>query len=474
MERVLKFLTRRGNVFTILTLIGVAVGLGLGIGLRNSNGEAWTKRDAMYLRLPGDLFLRCLSGIMLPLIISSLVSATGSLDLSVSKKIGSRALVYYLSTSAIAAILGSAMVHFISPGTRSDDQNSEDCGGEGGSTIDTILDLLRNVFPPNIIAATHQNTRTEVTQNASIPFEDRDVNVRTVEGTNMLGLIVFSLVLGITLAELKEVGAPLLAVFSATGSAMLRITTLIIWAGPLAVCFLISGSLVEQGEVSEVFSNLSWYTGVMVGAYLLHGFVVLPILFFLLTRTLPFQFIRNISQAIFTAFGTASSSATLPITLKCLEENHKMDTRLTRFLIPIGATVNMDGAAIGVPLRVIYIAQLCGRSLSFGELVSITLTSLAASVGLAGIPGVAMVVTMTILGSMGLPVSKIAFVLPVDWLQDRVGTVVNVVGDAFGAGIIGHLSKADLKKIDDDNLTSTIVEDQKEVEEKSPSAELVN
>lgn len=168
MERVLKFLTRRGNVFTILTLIGVAVGLGLGIGLRNSNGEAWTKRDAMYLRLPGDLFLRCLSGIMLPLIISSLVSATGSLDLSVSKKIGSRALVYYLSTSAIAAILGSAMVHFISPGTRSDDQNSEDCGGEGGSTIDTILDLLRNVFPPNIIAATHQNTRTEVTQNASI------------------------------------------------------------------------------------------------------------------------------------------------------------------------------------------------------------------------------------------------------------------------------------------------------------------
>ncbi len=155
------------NLLTILTVIGVGVGLGLGIGLRSSNGEKWIPRNAMYLRLPGDLFLRTLSCLMLPLIVSSLITAIGSLDLRLSKRIGARALVYYLSTSAIAAIFGCAMVHFISPGTQSGDQDNN-CGGEAGSTIDTLLDLLRNVFPPNIIGSTIQNTRTSTTKNASL------------------------------------------------------------------------------------------------------------------------------------------------------------------------------------------------------------------------------------------------------------------------------------------------------------------
>lgn len=164
----LRSLFRGGNLFTILTLLGVGIGLGLGFGLRSANGKEWTPRDTMYLRLPGDLFIRCLSGIMLPLIVSTLVSAIGGLDISLSKRIGARALVYYLSTSALAAILATGAVHFISPGTRSNDGNGDNCGGEGGSTIDTILDLLRNIFPPNIFGAVMQNTRTTVTKNDTI------------------------------------------------------------------------------------------------------------------------------------------------------------------------------------------------------------------------------------------------------------------------------------------------------------------
>jgi len=160
---------RGGNLLTILTVISVAIGLGLGIGLRYASEEAWIPRDAMYLRLPGDLFLRALSALTLPLIFSSLVTAIGSVDLNLSRKIGARALVYYLSTSVLAAVIGTSMVHFISPGTRSvSEDQQETCGGERGSTIDTLLDLLRNIFPPNIIGAALQHTQTVVTENASL------------------------------------------------------------------------------------------------------------------------------------------------------------------------------------------------------------------------------------------------------------------------------------------------------------------
>jgi len=161
-------LFRGGNLLTILTVISVVLGLGFGIGLRSASEEKWNQREAMYLKLPGDLFLRTLSALVLPLIFSSLVSAIGNVDLNLSKKIGARAIAYYLATSVAAGSLGAGMAHFIGPGRRSSPEDVMQCGREGGSTVDTLLDLLRNVFPPNLIGATLQNTQTVIIENATL------------------------------------------------------------------------------------------------------------------------------------------------------------------------------------------------------------------------------------------------------------------------------------------------------------------
>jgi len=251
-------ITQGGNLLTLLTVTSVAVGLGLGIGLWYVNAGKWIPRDAMYLKLPGDLFLRALSALVLPLVFSSLVAAIGSLDLNLSKKIGTRALVYYFCTTVVAAVLGTSLVHFISPGTKSGNEIMS-CGGERGSSVDTLLDLLRNILPPNIIGAALFNTQTEVTPNASLSmlhtinpicrqgfyilngyyysillflipaFEIREFKIVMKEGTNMLGLIVFALILGITLSTMAELGKPLLLVFSSMANATLKMTTKLIW-----------------------------------------------------------------------------------------------------------------------------------------------------------------------------------------------------------------------------------------------------
>ena len=151
--KVKKFL-EGGSFFTILTIIGVAIGVGLGLGLREAKEEKWTPREVIYLKFIGDLFLRTLGALILPLIVSSLIDAVGSLDLSLSKKIGIRALLYYLATTAIAAVLGIVLGVTIQPGNHSTIEGGSECTSQNTSTVDTILDLVRNAFPPNLVGAT--------------------------------------------------------------------------------------------------------------------------------------------------------------------------------------------------------------------------------------------------------------------------------------------------------------------------------
>lgn len=231
------------------------------------------------------------------------------------------------------------------------------------------------------------------------------------------------------------------------------IITKVIWTSPVAICFIISGQLVGVDDIGKVFSNIGWYFGtVMVGLFI-HGALILPGLYFLFTRKLPFTFIANIFQALATAFGTASSSASLPITLRCLEESNGVDKRVTRFVIPIGATVNMNGTALYLPVGAIYLAQLCGITLDIGQVISVSLISIATSIGAAGIPQIGMVIMLTVLNSIGLPGELIGFIVPIDWLLERFRTAVNVLGDSIGAGIVAHMSKDELARIPMDNLS---------------------
>jgi Na+/H+-dicarboxylate symporter len=162
---------------------------------------------------------------------------------------------------------------------------------------------------------------------------------------------------------------------------------------------------------------------------------------------MPFRFIGNMMNALTTAFGTASSSATLPVTMECLENKNRVDPRVSKFVLPIGATINMDGTALYEAVAAIFIAQVRGFTLTFGNVIAISITATAASIGAAGIPQAGLVTMVMVLDTVGLPADDVGMILAVDWLLDRFRTVVNVLGDCIGAGIVYHLSRKELDQL---------------------------
>ncbi|XP_016101253.1 putative sodium-dependent excitatory amino acid transporter glt-3 [Sinocyclocheilus grahami] len=222
------------------------------------------------------------------------------------------------------------------------------------------------------------------------------------------------------------------------------------WYSPVGIASLICGKIAAIGDLEVVARQLGMYMVTVIVGLIIHGGLILPVIFFAVTRKNPFTFYSGIFQAWITALGTASSAGTLPVTFRCLEENLKIDKRVTRFVLPIGATINMDGTALYEAVAAIFIAQMNDISLDGGQIVTVSMTATLASVGAASIPSAGLVTMLLILTAVGLPTQDISLLVAVDWLLDRMRTSINVVGDSFGAGIVDHLSRAELAVIDGD------------------------
>ncbi|CAO1375909.1 unnamed protein product [Diamesa serratosioi] len=435
------------NLLTILTIIGVVGGTIMGLVLKNS-GQTWTEREVMYIQYPGDLFLRMLKCLIVPLIVSSITSAIGALDLSLSKKIALRSIIYYFTTTVCAVILGIILVTTIRPGSG---QNSTQTGGKKITrdvlTADTLLDLIRNLFPPNIIQATmfQYRTQLELPPNATdlVPLQEYVIKGVWKDGMNVLGLVMFSVILGATIGKMRERGKPIQAFLVAMSEAMMIITQWVIWLSPIGVFFLISAKILEMESLAAVVGQLGKYFMTVLLGLFLHGFGTIAILFFLVVRKLPYKYVLKMSQVLATAFGTGSSSATMPITINCLD-HMGIDPRVTRFVIPVGATINMDGTALYEAVAALFIAQLRGISLTFGHIIAVSVTATAASIGAAGIPQAGLITMVMVLDTVGLPAEDVTIIIAVDWLLDRFRTTINVMCDALGTIIVDHLSKGEL------------------------------
>jgi Na+/H+-dicarboxylate symporter len=262
---------------------------------------------------------------------------------------------------------------------------------------------------------------------------------------NIMGLVVASIVFGVAISSARAQTRSLLTVFNELSHTMMRITGWVIWLSPIGVFFLILSKLMEMENIIGVFAKLGLYFVTVAGGIMFHGFVILPTIFFFVTRKNPVKFIGNMGQAIATAFGTSSSSATLPVTIQCLEQNNHVDPRVSRFVLPIGATINMDGTALYEAVAAIFIAQLRGVPMSLGNIIAVSITSTAASIGAAGIPQAGLVTLVMVLDTVGLPAEDVSLIIAVDWMLDRIRTVVNVLGDSFGAAIVEHFSRKELK-----------------------------
>ncbi|XP_061094101.1 excitatory amino acid transporter 4 [Conger conger] len=484
----------RRNAFVLFTVAAVALGVILGFAVRP---REMSLREIKYFSFPGELLMRMLQMLVLPLIVSSLVTGISSLDSKASGKMGGRAVVYYMVTTFIAVFIGIVMVIIIRPGKGSRDSPAPSSGNiEPVQAADAFLDLIRNMFPPNLVEACFKQYKTVYTRriykkNVTLlldlteaangtespsPFPANGSRVlQTVEetveetvpvsgsssGVNALGLVVFSMCFGLVIGKMKQQGQALRDFFDCLNEAIMRLVAIIIWYAPVGILFLIAGKIVEMKDLVQVGGQLGMYTVTVIVGLLIHGLFVLPLLYFVVTRKNPFTFIGGLLQALITALGTSSSSATLPITFRCLEENNGVDKRVTRFVLPVGATINMDGTALYEAVAAIFIAQVNDMDLNFGQILTISITATAASIGAAGIPQAGLVTMVIVLTSVGLPTEDITLIIAVDWFLDRLRTTTNVLGDSLGAGIIEHLSRQELQSQDAEIGNSVIEESEK-------------
>ncbi|XP_019521975.1 PREDICTED: excitatory amino acid transporter 5 [Hipposideros armiger] len=342
------------NGLLVLSVLSVTVGCLLGFFLRT---RRLSPQEISYFQFPGELLMRMLKMLILPLVVSSLMSGLASLDAKTSSRLGIFTVAYYLWTTFVAVIVGIIMVSIIHPGGAAQKEATEQSGKPIMSSADALLDLIRYF--------------------------------------------------------------------------------------PFGIVFLIAGKILEMDDPTAVGKKLGYYAVTVVCGLVVHGLLILPLLYFFITKKNPIVFIRGVLQALLIALATSSSSATLPITFKCLLENNHIDRRIARFVLPVGATINMDGTALYEAVAAIFIAQVNNYELDFGQIITISITATAASIGAAGIPQAGLVTMVIVLTSVGLPTDDITIIIAVDWALDRFRTMINVLGDALAAGIMAHICRKD-------------------------------
>ncbi|XP_053728738.1 neutral amino acid transporter B(0) [Synchiropus splendidus] len=457
----------RSNLLVILTVAGVIVGVVIGLAARHAT---LTYTQVLYIGFPGELLIRLLKMIIIPLVVCSLVSGAASLDPKSLGKLGGWAMLFFLITTLIASSIGVIMAVIIRPGSGSMEKPKlpglNDAVPEPKEVVDSFLDLIRNIFPSNLVSAAFQSYATSykmVTKNGTDGMPNITVEKVPVgtdqDGMNILGLVVFAIVFGVALRKLGEEGEILIKFFNSFNEATMVLVAWIMWYAPLGIMFLVASKIVEMEDVTKLFTSLGKYIACCIVGHVIHGFLVLPAIYFIFTRKNPYKFLWGIFTALATAFGTSSSSATLPLMMKCVEENNGVSKQISRFILPIGATVNMDGAALFQCVAAVFIAQLNNVSLNFVQVITILVTATASSVGAAGIPAGGVLTLAIILEAVSLPTNDISLILAVDWLVDRTCTVLNVEGDAFGAGLLQHYTDRMSKKEEGTELSEVKLED---------------
>lgn len=381
------------------------------------------------IKFSGKLFLNLLNMLVIPLVAASIITGILSLgDIRHVGRTGLRTVVYYLATTAIAVFIGIVLVNLIAPGVGMEESGviaGKVRGKESIGILETVLRVFVNgdspakgAFPKNIIAA--------------------------MAGMNVLGVITFSLIFGAALTTIGEKGRVVADFITGLNEVILKMVHWVLLLLPVGVFGLIVSRLAEVGGGSAVWvelSRLAWYSVTVVAALGIHAVIIIPLIIIIFARRNPLHYLKHLAPALLTAFSTASSSATLPTTIECVEERARVSKRSASFVLPIGATINMDGTALYEAVAVIFIAQVYGVPMDMTMLVVIFLTATLAAIGAAGIPEAGLVTMVVVLNATGLPLEGIALLLSIDWLLDRCRTTVNVWGDAAGAAVIDRYEK---------------------------------
>ncbi|MCR4292744.1 MAG: dicarboxylate/amino acid:cation symporter, partial [Candidatus Kuenenia sp.] len=401
--------------------------------------------------LLGEIFINALMMLVIPIVILSLIVGITNLgDLRSLGTLGWRTIVYYLTTTCIAVLIGIALVNIIQPGkglfTGENYTDASFIPRDGkGIKIELVVpekisgkdeDTMGDVFRQILIGDKESGKQGMLPHNIFAAMAQMEI----------LPLIVFSLLIGLSLSALGPKAQSAINVISILNDAVMKITHWVLYIAPIGIFGLISSRVGQAGGFSGFVPEM-WLLGkysftVLIGLAI-HGFVILPLILKIFGKRSPVIFGKGMSAALLNAFSTASSSATLPLTMQCAEEKNKISNRTASFVLPLGATINMDGTALYEAVTAIFIAQAYGITMTPAMQIIIFVTATLAAIGAAGIPEAGLITMVIVLKSVGLPIEGIGLILAIDWLLDRFRTAVNVWGDSVGAGVI---ERYELKK----------------------------
>jgi len=433
----------RGHLQTALILAGLVVGVVLGQILYWSIGRE-SPESLAWLRVAGDFVLiRPLMLMVIPLVFVSVVVGVTSLgDPAKLGKVGGATLLYYFSTMFVAAVLGAVLVTWIAPGSGLAPEQAAAMRAEGERAMAGRSDLAAPVSAAESmgVGGAWVNILGQM-----IPTN----LLQEMSANRPLGVIAAALIFGLALAVTGPKARPVTEFFEALFAALMTLVSWILWLTPLGVLLLVGWTVGTIG-LGALVGPMSAYMLVVVVGLFIHGAIVLPLVLWILTRRNPYRFAWQMRRALMTAFGTDSSAATLPVTIQTAETEGGCSKRSANFVLPLGATVNMDGTALYEAVAVVFLFQLYGIDLSTTELAIVVITATLAAVGAAGIPSAGLVTMVLVItavnrslagrGIEALPLSAIGILLAVDRVLDMCRTVVNVWGDAIGAKIITRLA----------------------------------
>lgn len=385
-----------------------------------------------YIRPFGTIFINLLKLIAVPLVLASLVIGISSLnDMTRLSKMGVKTVAIYMVTTMLAITIGLTVVNVLQPGSTLPEETRVSLMESYGENIEgrdavadevqdrTFLDFFVDVVPENFFGAASNNT-------------------------NMLQIVFVAILLGIGLINIPaQKGQPLINFFESLNDVVIKIVDLIMKTAPYGVFALMAAVIVDLtgddlGQALILLRALGWYCIAVLIGLLLHVFIVYSSLFKMFSKMRLRDFFRAIRPAILLGFSTSSSLATLPVTMERVEKNLGVKEEVSSFVLPVGATINMDGTSLYQAIAAVFIAQALGMDLTIAQQLTIVLTATAASIGAAGVPGAGIIMLVIVLQSVQVPIEGIALILGVDRILDMARTAVNITGDAAVSVAIAH------------------------------------
>ena len=399
-------------------LLGALFGIVIGMGLLALGKQSAVTQVSVYTaNLIGTLFIDLLKMVLIPLVFTSIVVGVANLQVHQQiHRVWVTTLVFFISSMLLAIVLALLASNIFQPGK------------------ELHLDMFQQAM------GNFEAKQQSLSEFFSQFLHGLFVNpVKALAESNVLAVVMFALFLGIALVIGGERYRNILVLLQEFLEIVMQMVRWIMTIAPLGIMALLIKLIVSQDFA--LLNSLAKFAAVVIGTTLLHGAIVLPLILYIITGVTPLRFWHGAREALLTAFATSSSSATLPITLRCVEHNLHVRKEIAQFVIPLGATVNMDGTALYEAAAALFVANLSGIDLNFAQQLVVLFTAMVAAIGAPGIPSAGMVTMVMVLQSVGLPAEAIAILLPIDRLLDTIRTSVNVEGDMVGSLIVQKLVK---------------------------------